>query len=44
MLKNGTCYEDLGPDYLEKLGRERLVRKAKKQLENLGYRVTLEAA
>jgi transposase len=41
ILKRGTTYRDLGPDYLERLEPERLTRNLVKRLERLGHQVTL---
>ncbi|MGQ9825701.1 MAG: IS110 family transposase [Desulfotomaculales bacterium] len=41
MLKNGTRYKDLGPDYFDKLNERAVVSRAVARLEALGYRVTL---
>jgi transposase len=42
VLKRGTTYHDLGPDYLERLEPERLTRSLVKRLERLGHKVTLQ--
>jgi transposase len=42
VLKEGTTYRDLGPDYLDRLEPERLTRQLVKRLESLGHKVTLE--
>jgi transposase len=42
MLKNGTTYHDLGPDYFDQLDPQRLARSLVKRLEKLGHKVTLE--
>jgi transposase len=42
MLKNGTKYTDLGPDFFDRLEPQRLTRYYVKRLESLGHRVTLE--
>ena len=44
MLKNGTTYHELGPDYFEKRNRSATVRRAVQRIENLGFKVTLESA
>jgi transposase len=44
VLKKGTTYSDLGPDFLDRLEPERLTRQLVKRLENLGHKVTLEPA
>jgi transposase len=42
VLKRGTTYQDLGPDYLDRLEPERLTRQLVRRLERLGHKVTLE--
>jgi transposase len=42
MLREGTDYSDLGPDYLDRLQSERLARSLVRRLEGLGHRVILE--
>jgi transposase len=42
MLKQGTAYAELGPDYLDRLEPERLTRQLVKRLESLGHKVILE--
>jgi transposase len=44
VLKRGTTYQDLGPDFLDRLEPERLTRQLVKRLEALGHKVTLEPA
>jgi transposase len=44
LLKNGTTYRDLGPDYFDQLDSQRLTRNLVKRLEKLGHKVTLEPA
>lgn len=41
MLKKGTHYQDLGPDYFNKLNERAVVSRAVARLEALGYKVTL---
>jgi transposase len=41
MIRDNKPYQDLGPEYLEKLDGERLERRAVQRLEQLGYEVTL---
>ncbi|WP_417564139.1 IS110 family transposase [Microbacterium sp.] len=41
MLRNGEAYADLGPDYLASRNPDRTRNAALRQLENLGYDVTL---
>ena len=42
MLKRGTTYAELGPDFLDRLEPERLTRQLIKRLEALGHKVVLE--
>jgi transposase len=42
MLKTGACYQDLGPDFFEKLKPEQYRRYLVKRLESLGYDVELK--
>lgn len=42
LLKNGTTYEDLGPNFLDQLNRERVAHQLKRRLESLGYEVTVQ--
>ncbi len=42
LLKQGTTYQDLGPDYLEQREKGRLTRQLVRRLESLGHKVTLE--
>jgi transposase len=44
VLRDGVTYHELGADYFERRDRERTMKRHIKQLEALGYRVTLEAA
>lgn len=44
MLTRQTPYQDLGRSYFEERSREAIVRRSVRRLENLGYRVTVEAA
>jgi transposase len=41
MIRDNKPYQDLGPDYLEKLDSERLERRAVQRLQQLGYDVVL---
>jgi transposase len=41
ILKTGRPYEDLGPDYFDRLEADRLERHHVRRLEQLGYTVTL---
>ena len=42
VLKRGTTYAELGPEFLERLEPARLTRQLVKRLETLGHKVTLE--
>jgi transposase len=42
VLKRGTTYAELGPDFLDRLEPERLTRQLVKRLEAMGHKVTLE--
>ena len=41
MMRNGTTYQELGADYFDRR-QERAIRRHVRQLEALGYRVTLD--
>ena len=36
VLRNGVAYRDLGPDYFDRLNRERLIRHYTQRLAELG--------
>lgn len=42
MIKDGTVYGELGPDYFNKLNEKDILRRTVKRIESLGYRVILE--
>lgn len=42
MLKRGTNFTDLGPDYFENRDKDRLTRQLIDRLQRLGHKVTLE--
>jgi transposase len=42
ILRDKTCYRDLGPDYFDRLNPEGLRRRLTKRLEGLGFKVTLD--
>jgi len=44
LLAHGTTYHDPGPDYYDRRHTHRVTRRAIRQLEAQGYRVTLEPA
>lgn len=41
LLKDGTLYQDLGPDYYDRRDRGAIVQRTVRRLELLGYQVTL---
>lgn len=44
LLRDQTTYRELGPSYFDRHDRDRTLRRNVKQLEALGFKVTLEAA
>lgn len=44
VMRDGVTYDELGADYFDRRHAERAVRRYQRQLEALGYRVTLEKA
>lgn len=44
MLSDGAHFKDLGPHFHDVQRRDRVVRRSVQRLEDLGYRVTIEAA
>jgi transposase len=44
IMRDGVTYDELGPAYFEQRHAERAVRRHQRQLEALGYRVTIEKA
>jgi transposase len=44
VLKDGSSYQDLGPNYFDERAREMTVRRAVQRLERLGVKVTIEDA
>jgi transposase len=42
VLKDGTSYQELGGDFLDRLESDRLTRRLVKRLEQLGHNVTLQ--
>jgi transposase len=42
ILRDQTCYQDLGPDYFDRLNPDGLRRRLTKRLEGLGFKVTVE--
>jgi hypothetical protein len=43
ILRDQTCYRDLGPDYFDRLHPEDLRRRLTKRLQGLLFKVTVEA-
>lgn len=44
VMRDGVTYRELGPDYFQRRDRERTARRHVKQLEALGYSVTIASA
>jgi transposase len=44
LLRDQTDYQDLGGNYFDERNRETVLRRSLRRIEQLGYRVTLEAA
>jgi transposase len=44
IMRDGTTYQELGAEYFARRDRDRTVRRSVRQLEALGYRVTIEDA
>jgi transposase len=44
VMRDGVTYQELGADYFDRRDRERTTRRHIKQLEALGFKVTLETA
>lgn len=44
MLRTGTPYNELGPNYFDKRSANATIRRALQRIQRLGYRVTLEVA
>lgn len=42
MLKDGTAYQDLGPDHFDHINRQALVRRSVRRLERLGFEVSIK--
>ena len=42
IMRDGTTYHELGSDYFDRRHRDRAIRRHVRQLEALGYRVTIE--
>lgn len=43
LIKDGTVYQDLGPNHFDQLDRQRVTQRAVHRLQALGYDVTLKA-
>ena len=41
MLKNGTCYQDLGPNHFDQHDKERHIKRLVSRLENLGVEIKI---
>src|ERR1043166_5880695 len=44
MLRDGTCYRDLGPEYFARRNPAKLAAKLATRIRNLGYHVEISAA
>ena len=44
IMRDGVTYDELGPDYFQRRNAERATRRHVRQLEALGYHVTIEKA
>ena len=44
MLRDGTCYQDLGPNYFARRNPARTARKLADRIRNLGYIVEIRSA
>jgi hypothetical protein len=44
IMRDGVTYRELGADYFDRRHAERVVRRHVRQLETLGFRVTIEKA
>ena len=44
IMRDGTTYQELGSDYFDRRHRDRAIRRHVRQLEALGYQVTIEKA
>ena len=44
VMRDGVTYDELGADYFQRRDAERTVRRSIRQLESLGYRVTIDKA
>ena len=44
MLKSNAPYRELGPDYFDRLQKDKLLKRLVRKIEELGYEVDLKAA
>jgi len=44
MLRDGTCYQDLGPEYFTRRNPGKAVARLANRIRNLGYHVEIRAA
>jgi transposase len=44
MLRDGTAFEDLGPDHFDRRDREKTAKRLTRKLEQLGYVVDVRPA
>ena len=44
MLRDGTCYQDLGPEYFARRNPAKLAARLANRIRNLGYHVEISAA
>ncbi len=42
MLRDGVAYQDLGPDYFDRLEHGKLLRRLVRKIEDLGYDIRLK--
>jgi hypothetical protein len=44
MLRDGTAFQDLGPDHFDRQDRAKTAQRVTRRLEHLGYVVNLHAS
>jgi hypothetical protein len=44
MLRDGTCYQDLGPEYFTRRNPAKAAARLANRIRNLGYHVEIRAA
>ena len=44
LIRDGTTYQDLGPNYFDERDKEKVIRRCTQRIEQLGKRVTVEDA